>query len=699
MPAIIPGYEYDIFISYRHKDNKGDRWVTEFVQALKAELERTLKQDVSIYFDENPHDGLLENHHVDKSLEGKLKCLIFIPIISQTYCDPKSFAWQQEFCVFNRQVKQDKFGRDIKLGNGNVASRILPVKIHDLDTEDSTLLEHELGGALRSIDFIFRSTGVNRPLLPAEDHPQDNINKTFYRDQINKVANAIKEILSSLKNPAVQTDARTENNPVLGKRALKKPWLVLGVIVIVLSVAGYVLYPKVTSEKLVEEHDRSIAVLPFVDMSPAKDQEYLGDGIAEDIITTLSRIKELKVIGRTSSFQFKGEKVDLRDIGEKLNVAKVLEGSVIKSGNRIRITAQLINVSDGAHIWSERYDKEMNNIFDIQDEISRAISERMKISILGMKSLEGKKYTGNTEAFENFLRGNQILGPTRGEDAMPFFKRAIELDSSYADAYNGLAWSYLFSQLRRDEMIAKMTPLAQKVAVLDPESGNSQTLFYLIYVFTQQWQLANEEYEKYLTFNQTPLVQHALNRVDISGDIHGGIEELQAVLSKNPIDKDVIRLLGRFYAAEKQFVKAHQMINKVIEIDPHLAIPHRTLATINCMEGKFEEALGNLKRADELDSSLDNTVTRIWALASLGRIDEAKKIVGSRDEDRFGLLNRAKFNFWFGSLEEGFKLMEEARLTKDFEILKIRTNPHFDVIRDHPRFKEFLKKVDFPELE
>jgi hypothetical protein len=199
MPSLIPGYEYDIFISYRQKDNKHDGWVTEFVDNLKGELEATFKEDISIYFDENPSDGLLETHSVDKSLEGKLKCLIFIPIVSQTYCDPKSFAWQHEFCAFNKSAKEDQFGRDIKLASGNVASRILPVKIHDLDNEDKALLENEIGGMLRSIEFIYKSAGVNRPLRAAEDHPQDNLNKTYYRDQINKVANAVKGIISCLK--------------------------------------------------------------------------------------------------------------------------------------------------------------------------------------------------------------------------------------------------------------------------------------------------------------------------------------------------------------------------------------------------------------------------------------------------------------------------------------------------------------------
>ena len=197
MASIISGYEYDIFISYRHNDNRSG-WVTELVKSLQEELAATIKEPISVYFDTNPHDGLLETHSVDKSLEGKLKSLILIPIISQTYCDTRSFAWQHEFCVFNKMSQADGLGRDIKLANRNVASRILPLKIHDLDVEDKALLENELGSAMRSIEFIYRSPGVNRPLSPS-DSPEKNINKTFYRDQINKVANAVKEIVFGIK--------------------------------------------------------------------------------------------------------------------------------------------------------------------------------------------------------------------------------------------------------------------------------------------------------------------------------------------------------------------------------------------------------------------------------------------------------------------------------------------------------------------
>jgi len=199
MSSIIEGYEYDIFISYRQKDNKYDGWVTEFVDNLKKELEATFKEEVSVYYDINPHDGLLETHDVGASLREKLKCLIFIPVLSRTYCDPKSFAWEHELKPFIELASHDSFGLKVILKSGNVASRALPVRIHELDNNDLILYEETLDGVLRAVDFIYKSPGVNRPLRSGEDHPHDNLNKIYYRDQINKVANAIDEIIESLK--------------------------------------------------------------------------------------------------------------------------------------------------------------------------------------------------------------------------------------------------------------------------------------------------------------------------------------------------------------------------------------------------------------------------------------------------------------------------------------------------------------------
>ncbi len=209
MPSIIRDYEYDLFISYRKNDNKYDHWVSEFVSNLRLELEATIKDRLTIYFDENADDGILETHNVDKSLSGKLKSLIFVPIVSMTYCDTESFAWKNEFVPFRNQAREDMYGLDVRLANGNYASRILPVKIHEIERDDVRVLEKEMEGVLRSVDFIYQSAGVNRSLRPKDDDRLDNLNHSIYRNQINKVANAVKEIISGIKAKASTTPEKT----------------------------------------------------------------------------------------------------------------------------------------------------------------------------------------------------------------------------------------------------------------------------------------------------------------------------------------------------------------------------------------------------------------------------------------------------------------------------------------------------------
>ncbi len=236
MPSIVSGFEYDIFISYRHNDNRsgastgsGQGWVTEFVTALQEEVAATMKAPVTIYFDKNPHDGLQQHHEVDDSLREKLKCLVFIPIVSQTYCDPKAFAWAHELAPFIQQATNDSLGLKTKVAGGNIASRVLPVKIHDIDSRDKALFEEATGSVLRSIDFIYKESGVNRPLRPNDDR-QQNEQRTDYRNQVNKVANAIKEIISGLQ-PEVGDFApdeviRAASGPVLASKVSKpkKQW-------------------------------------------------------------------------------------------------------------------------------------------------------------------------------------------------------------------------------------------------------------------------------------------------------------------------------------------------------------------------------------------------------------------------------------------------------------------------------------------
>jgi TolB-like protein len=354
MASLIPDFEYDIFISYRQKDNEYDGWVTEFVANLNKELHATFKEEISIYFDASPRDGLLETYSVDESLIKKLKSLIFIPIISQTYCDPKSFAWQHELCFYNKLAAEDSFGRNVLLPNGNVASRILPVKIHDIESEDKALLEKELGGTLRSVEFIYKSVGVNRPLRSNEDHPQDNICKTYYRDQINKVANAIKEIINTLRKHDkydTVTSPRRTLKKTKSKVTLSRLLTVISLLVVAMIIVVYFLVPLLTQSS--KSLEKSIAVLPFKNDSPDKENTHFIDGIMEEILNKLQTIKDLRVISRTSVEQFRDQPKSIPAISKVLGVNYIVQGSAQKYGNTFRLRVQLTRADKESQLWSK----------------------------------------------------------------------------------------------------------------------------------------------------------------------------------------------------------------------------------------------------------------------------------------------------------------------------------------------------------
>ncbi len=478
MASLIPGYNYDIFISYRQKDNKGEHWVSEFVEALKTELESTFKEEISVYFDINPHDGLLETHDVDASLKEKLKCLIFIPIISRTYCDPKSFAWEHEFRAFIEQASQDQFGLKVKLPDGNVAGRVLPVRIHDLDNADIKSFEKVLDGVLRGVEFIYKSPGVNRPLRSKEDSPNDNLNKTFYRDQINKVALAIKEIISGLKKEPVESFPERKETAISEGKPLIK--------------------------------EKSIIVLPFENISPDPDQDYFSDGLTEEIITDLSHIHDLLVISRSSAMTFKGTKKRISEIVREVNVHYVLEGSVRKSGNNLRITAQLIDGINDSHIWAEKYSGALDDIFDIQEKVSRAIAESLKIKINpeDKKKLEERKID-NAFAYDRFLRAySEILSWTKEKISLglKLMEEGIEITGPNAIIYSGIAFAYFqFANigLDQEENIRKSEEYVKKALEIDPDLAQAHLVYGNIFMlYYGDLRMAIKHYN--LAYNNNP---------------------------------------------------------------------------------------------------------------------------------------------------------------------------------------------------
>ena len=587
MASLVEGYEYDIFISYRQNDNKYDSWVTEFVANLKKELEAAIKEKINIYIDENPCDGLLETNIVEKSLSNKLKSLIFIPVLSQTYCDPNSYAWQHEFKAFNETAKDDQYSREVKLRNGNVAGRILPIRIHDLDPEDLKLLHYELGSQLRAIEFVYKEHGVNRPLRP-DDSEERNLNKTRYRNQVNKVANTIKEILFSIQNQGKQTIPAIDY--FTGR---------------------------------VSQFPKSIAVLPFVNMSNDPEQEYFSDGISEEIINTLVQIPTLKVAGRTSAFSFKNKNEDLRSIGEKLGVNTILEGSVRKSGNRIRITAQLVEASTGFHLWSQKFDRELNDVFIIQDEIAKTIVEKLQLTLEG-KSAEPKEriHTQNVEAYQLYLKGMSLFYK-RGLhmfQGLQCFKDALEIDPDYALALAGLADSYsmlcLHSYLSPEEAWPKAESAAGRALQLEKEVAEVHSAIATIaLLFERNWPKAEKEYLIALELN--PHYVQALcwysvfylNAVKL--DFKEALKYARLATENDPLSSYAQTILSVAYTHVGLHDEAVEAGNKAVEFD-------KESFSAWYFQGYSNHSAGNLPAAIKAyKQSIDISGRHNWALTSL----------------------------------------------------------------------------------
>ncbi len=701
MPSIA-NFEYDIFISYRHNDNL-DGWVSDFVHNLEKELRGTIKEHISIYFDENPHDGLLEMHNVAKSLEVKLKCLIFIPIISQTYCDPESFAWQHELCAFNKRAKEDQFGRDIKLGNGNVASRILPIKIHDLDSPDKMLVENELGSVLRAVDFIFKSPGVNRPLT-SSDKRDENSNKTFYRDQVNKVANAIKEIITSIKNPSAQPTRITNSLTAKVPRS-KKSRIALIALPLIVILAGYFLYSKLspsTIEKV--SGDKSIAVLSFIDMSPGKDQEYLGDGMAEEILNALTKIKGLKVIGRTSSFSFKGKDIALKTIGEALGVSTILEGSVQKSGHKIRITAQLINVKDESHIWSERYDSELEDIFSVQDDIAEKIVQKLKGTLFSNGG-ESKiiTRTHNIEAYEMLLRGRHfaVKGLEWEKTTIEYYQKAIDLDPAFAQAYAELSKVYWNSGYlgisNQNESFSKAEEAALRAITLDKGSYDGYNMLsFLNLTKDWDWESSLKNYKQAVSLGlPLPDMGHAYYQCWLFGSNNQIITEAELLVEKDPLSVEALVHLSRIYFYSKRYDAVIINAKKTLEISPNQSSILRQLGEAYLFSFRPDLALPYFQKLMEIDPRYVPH-DLIAAHIKMGNKEIALANFNEM-KDSMGHVKKAICYIHFGEKDKAFASLEDAYREKDANMIGIKIDPHFEGIRSDSRFLQILKKMKFPE--
>jgi TolB-like protein/class 3 adenylate cyclase len=469
----------------------------------------------------------------------------------------------------------------------------------------------------------------------------------------------------------------------------------------------------VIPETPVKAPEKSIAVLAFVNMSNDPEQEYFSDGISEEILNSLAHVKDLRVAGRTSSFHFKGKNIDLREIGHLLNVHTVLEGSIRKQGNKLRITAQLINVDDGFHLWSEKFDREMDDIFAIQDEIALAITEKLKIILLEEeKAIIYKNPTENTEAYDLFLKGRFYFNK-RGPaviKALEYFQKASDKDPAFTPAYTGMADVYcllaLYCILPPHDALPKARQYAEKAIQLQSSYPEAYTsLAFIIGFYDWNWEEAKKMFQRVFAINPDYAPAHYWYGYYLSfierKDEDAIIVARKAAEILEPMVPVSHHVLSVMYINAGRFAEGVKASKKAIELDPNSYPGYRGLGLSLAGLNKYKEAIEALKTAVDLSARQVLPMVEICRVYSLsGEMNEIQKIM---DEVMFRLkteyisaLFLCCISYYSKNYEKALAYLELAFEQRDTTLLGIQASPITQFIRTDPRFQSALKRMNFP---
>ncbi len=451
----------------------------------------------------------------------------------------------------------------------------------------------------------------------------------------------------------------------------------------------------------------SIAVLPFVNMSPDPENEYFSDGLAEELINALSKLEELQVTARTSAFRFRGKDIDIREIGEQLNVSTVLEGSVRKAGNRLRITAQLISVADGYHIWSERYDREMQDVFAIQDEISLTIVDKLKIALLGDdKARLVKRYTDNFEVYDLYLKGRYYLNTLTQEGiqrSLDYFQQAIQKDPGYALAYVGVASVYIVlavvGQLPSGETMPRAKSELLKALELDDSLAEIHAWLGEIYLqYDWEWASAEREFKRAIELkpNSPEAHQFYADYLIVTGRIAQASVEVERARDLDPLSTIPNTLLAFKLFQSHQFDQAIEHCRKILKTEPSFLLQlhlWRSLYQKNRLEEAFVECkklfmlIGNSEVADIMERGYDESgfkhAMRMGA-QKLAKQSQVQYVSSYMIADLFAHAEDDA---------ETLKWLEKAYEERDQRIYSMGADPGWDRVCSNPRFKTLLRKI------
>jgi TolB-like protein/Flp pilus assembly protein TadD len=461
----------------------------------------------------------------------------------------------------------------------------------------------------------------------------------------------------------------------------------------------------------------SIAVLAFADMSPLRDQEYLADGVAEEILNALARVGSIKVIGRTSSFSFKGKGEDLRSIGQKLGVLHVLEGSLRKSGDRIRVNAQLIHVADGSHVWSESYDRKLDDIFELQDELALAVVSALKVKLIpGTGIPTHGRQPATSEAYENYLRGLSLqdrLGLPGMLAAQAAFENSVALDPGYGLAWSGLA---MVLAMQSDWTAAAAQPGLQRRALaaadrgveLNPELAEAWARRGMLRMQIRwDWSGARSDIDRAVALNpRSPVTQAARARLHAAlGSLPEAIAAQQLVVELDPLDAASWIRLHIFFTGGGQAEMARRALERAEAIDPTASLLLPARAYVELAAGRPEAALALTSAM--LGEDIPEVAQIITALAqhALGRAAESQQALDQLvvDQAEYSAYQVAEINAVRGDRGLALDWLERALRQRDGGLVgvfpwiyPVKWNPAFRELHADPRFKALLRKMNLP---
>ena len=452
----------------------------------------------------------------------------------------------------------------------------------------------------------------------------------------------------------------------------------------------------------------SIAVLPFVDMSPDKDQEYFCDGMAEELIDALAKVEGLRVVARTSTFVFKHNQQDIRQIGAQLNVDKVLEGSVRKAGKRLRITTQLINVADGYHLWSEKFDRDLEDIFAVQDEIALTVVQTLKVKLVPsqQRNLVGRN-TQNLEAHDALMKGNHHWNqqtPDAMQTAIAYYKTAIELDSGFAMAYSSLANTYVMLALYGGAPSSQMMPLAreatQQALELDPQLAEAHISAAIIsFSFDWDWETADKEFQAAIALKPGSSWGHFFYAYYLvtQGRFDEAIPRMMVAIDLDPLSPALGAYLGQGYHLMRRDEEAIRQLNSVVELEPNYWESHHYLSGVYSQLNRHEDAIASAKRAVALADNPAMRAILAYVHARAGDAKKAHEVIGQIEAAAGNMPLPTPFYavvyIAFGDFKKALSILEEAYENRVPSMNILMVEPIFDPLRDEPRFKALLSKM------